>query len=102
MKHFWSERLPRVALSLCILLAAGLLPAGCAGGGGQPIHDGEELAGIRGENLYFLDRTSDLRFSHENPDVQALYKEMLDAPLSHKAHELLHTDHHGWKMPNEA
>ena len=77
-------------------------PGGCAGGGGQPIHDGEELAGIRGENLYFLDRTSDLRFSHENPDVQALYKEMLDAPLSPKAHELLHTDHHGWKMPNEA
>ena len=76
-------------------------PGGCAGGGGQPIHDGEERAGVRGENLYFLDRTSDLRFSHENPDVQALYSEMLGAPLSHAAHELLHTDHHGWKMPNE-
>ena len=76
-------------------------PGGCAGGGGQPIHDGEELAGVRGDNLYFLDRSSELRFSHENPDVQALYQEMLEAPLSHAAHELLHTDHHGWKMPDE-
>ena len=24
-------------------------PGGCAGGGGQPIHDGEELAGKRGD-----------------------------------------------------
>lgn len=76
-------------------------PGGCAGGGGQPIHDGEELAGIRGDNLYFLDRTSELRFSHENPDVMKMYEEFLEKPLSHKAHELLHTDHQGWKMPNE-
>ncbi|MDD3796323.1 MAG: [FeFe] hydrogenase, group A [Lachnospiraceae bacterium] len=76
-------------------------PGGCAGGGGQPIHDGEELAGDRGDNLYFLDRSSELRFSHENPDVVRLYQEYLGHPLSHKAHELLHTDHHGWKMPNE-
>jgi NADP-reducing hydrogenase subunit HndD len=76
-------------------------PGGCAGGGGQPIHDGEELAGVRGDNLYFLDRTSELRFSHENPDILKIYEEFLEKPLSHKAHELLHTDHHGWKMPNE-
>ncbi len=74
-------------------------PGGCAGGGGQPIHDGQELAKVRGDNLYFLDRTSAIRFSHENPKVQELYKEYLGKPLSHRAHELLHTDHQGWKMP---
>ena len=30
-------------------------PGGCVGGGGQPIHDGEELAFERGKNLYYLD-----------------------------------------------
>ena len=76
-------------------------PGGCAGGGGQPIHDGEELAGERGETLYKLDKNMPLRFSHENPEVQRLYQEYLDAPLSHKAHELLHTDHDAWQMPGQ-
>lgn len=44
-------------------------PGGCVGGGGQPIHDGKELAGERGEVLYGLDQVNDLRFSHENPSV---------------------------------
>ena len=42
-----------------------------------------------------------MRFSHENPQVQALYKEFLGAPLSEKAEELLHTNHKGWNMPNQ-
>ena len=75
-------------------------PGGCVGGGGQPIHDGEELSEVRGENLYFLDQNAKLRFSHENPDVLRLYQDYLDKPLSHKAHMLLHTDHTVWKMPN--
>ncbi|MBQ4207771.1 MAG: iron hydrogenase small subunit, partial [Clostridia bacterium] len=33
------------------------------------------------------------------PEIQALYKEYMEAPLSHKAHHLLHTDHHAWNMP---
>lgn len=74
-------------------------PGGCAGGGGQPIHEAEELAGVRGEVLYGLDEISDLRFSHENPVVQKLYDDYLGKPMSHKAHELLHTDHEAWKMP---
>ncbi len=74
-------------------------PGGCAGGGGQPIHDGEEKAGERGSILYALDKSMPLRFSHENPAVQTLYKEYMEAPLSHKAHHLLHTDHHAWEMP---
>lgn len=74
-------------------------PGGCVGGGGQPIHDGEELAHERGENLYFLDRNAKLRFSHENPDVIRLYENYFEKPLSHKSHMYLHTDHNNWKMP---
>ena len=74
-------------------------PGGCVGGGGQPIHDGEELARTRGENLYFLDKNAPLRFSHENPDVLRLYRDFFEKPLSHKSHMLLHTDHNAWEMP---
>ena len=74
-------------------------PGGCAGGGGQPIVDGCELADERGSVLWRLDAKDKLRFSHENPDVLALYKEYLTAPLGEKSHHLLHTDHHGWDMP---
>ena len=68
-------------------------PGGCVGGGGQPIHDGEELAFERGKNLYYLDATANLRFSHENPDVLKMYEEFYGEPNSHKAHMLLHTEH---------
>lgn len=68
-------------------------PGGCVGGGGQPIHDGKELAFERGKNLYELDKNAKLRFSHENPDIQKMYDEYLEEPLSHKAHMLLHTEH---------
>ncbi|MDL2296171.1 [FeFe] hydrogenase, group A [Lachnospiraceae bacterium OttesenSCG-928-E19] len=74
-------------------------PGGCVGGGGQPIHDGEELAHTRGANLYFLDKNAPLRFSHENPDVLKLYENFFEKPLSHKSHTLLHTDHNAWHMP---
>jgi len=73
-------------------------PGGCAGGGGQPITDGMELAGERGERLYALDRNNQLRFSHENPSVQKLYQDFMEAPLSHKAHELLHTEQTKWTL----
>lgn len=69
-------------------------PGGCAGGGGQPIHcDDVERAGARGQILYGLDRKADLRFSHENPDVQALYARHLGEPCGEKSHHILHTDH---------
>ena len=74
-------------------------PGGCAGGGGQPIHDGLELAGERGDKLWQLDKDAEIRYSHENPDVRAIYEEYFAKPLSHLSHELLHTDHHCWEMP---
>ena len=76
-------------------------PGGCAGGGGQPIRDGEELAEERCEVLYGLDKQSHLRFSHENPSIKRCYEDYLGEPLSHLAHKLLHTDHSAWKMPQE-
>lgn len=74
-------------------------PGGCIGGGGQPIADGEERAGTRAQILYGLDRHSNLRFSHENPSITASYEQFFGRPMSHKAHELLHTDHTAWNMP---
>ena len=68
-------------------------PGGCVGGGGQPIHDGQELAFERGKQLYRLDRDYKVRFSHENPDILKLYDEYMGQPMSHKAHMLLHTEH---------
>ncbi len=73
-------------------------PGGCAGGGGQPIQDGCELAGERGEKLYVLDKELPLRFSHENPAVLKLYEDFMEKPLSHKAHQLLHTDQTKWRL----
>ena len=73
-------------------------PGGCAGGGGQPINEGKELAYERAEVLYGLDRINNLRFSHENPSVIKCYEEFLGKPLSHKSHELLHTDQKSWEL----
>ena len=74
-------------------------PGGCSGGGGQPIHEGQELADTRGQVLWNLDRNSKLRYSHENPDVAALYREYLEKPLGHRSHHLLHTDLTEWSVP---
>ncbi len=73
-------------------------PGGCSGGGGQPITEGLELAGVRAENLYGLDAVDELRFSHENPAVLKCYETYLQRPLSHRSHELLHTDQELWEM----
>ena len=76
-------------------------PGGCAGGGGQPIHDGVELAEKRGSVLWSIDKAAPCRFSHENPDVRELYRDYLKKPLSDVSHHLLHTDHQAWKMPGQ-
>ncbi|MCF0103932.1 MAG: iron hydrogenase small subunit [Eggerthellaceae bacterium] len=76
-------------------------PTGCSGGGGQPIFEGCELGEDRGGILYSLDKCMKLRNSHENPSVQVAYTEFLEKPCSHKAHKLLHSDHHAWHMPHK-
>ena len=65
-------------------------PGGCVGGGGQPIHDGSDLAGRREVVLRAIDASAPVRFSHENPDVQACYRDFLGHPLSEKSERLLH------------
>ena len=71
-------------------------PGGCVTGGGQPIVPARERMDIdlkaeRAKALYSEDEASAIRKSHENPDIQLLYKEFFGEPGSHKAHELLHT-----------
>jgi len=74
-------------------------PGGCAGGGGQPVSgDDRELHVDRSKNLYQIDSSAPIRFSHENPDVQQLYKDFLGKPCSELAHHLLHTDQTKWKL----
>lgn len=65
-------------------------PGGCVGGGGQPIHDGVEMASLRAPKLYYLDKRRPVRYSHENPEIKKIYQEFLEKPLSEKAHHLLH------------
>jgi len=72
-------------------------PGGCVGGGGQPIHYNQEWATKRAQVVYDIDEKNIFRFSHENPDVQELYKNFLGEPCSELSHHLLHTDHFGWK-----
>ncbi len=72
-------------------------PGGCVGGGGQPYANSnsipldEECLMKRAEALYTLDRNKTIRRSHENPDIQRLYKEFLGRPGSPASHKLLHT-----------
>ncbi len=66
---------------------------GCVGGGGQPYGADDDVRRRRAAGLYKDDATSAKRCSHLNPYVQQLYAEFLGAPLSAKAHRLLHTDY---------
>ena len=49
--------------------------------------------------LRTLDHGAKVRFSHENPDVAACYRDFLGEPLSELSEKLLHTDHTAWDMP---
>ncbi len=70
-------------------------PGGCIGGGGQPLHQGnEDILRARADALYREDVGKPLRKSHENSDIIRLYSEFLGKPMSHKAHSLLHTTYH--------
>ena len=67
-------------------------PGGCIGGAGQPYHHGNiEILKARAAALYREDEGKALRKSHENPDIQKLYKEFLGEPCGEKSHHLLHT-----------
>ncbi|MFO7862888.1 MAG: NADH-dependent [FeFe] hydrogenase, group A6 [Salinivirgaceae bacterium] len=74
-------------------------PGGCIGGGGQPLHHGNsEILKKRAEALYREDAGKKIRKSHENPMIKELYENFLGAPMSEKAHHLLHT-HYADRKP---
>jgi NADP-reducing hydrogenase subunit HndD len=77
-------------------------PGGCVAGGGQPYvkpcflpnEDADILDTFKAKRaaaLYQEDESKELRASHKNPQIIALYENFLGEPNSHKAHELLHT-----------
>ncbi len=79
-------------------------PGGCINGGGQPyVHptllpneDDDILDTYKAKRasvLYSEDEKQVIRQSHNNKDVQTLYKEFLGEPMSELAEELLHTSY---------
>ena len=89
-------------------------PGGCINGGGQPyVHptllpneDADILDTYRAKRasvLYSEDERLVLRQSHNNKDIQKLYKDFLGEPLSEKSEELLHTHYNAnrEKYPNK-
>lgn len=65
---------------------------GCLGGGGQPYAKyPDKVRELRRKGIYTDDKASKVRSSHLNPMIIKLYDEYLGAPLSDKAHHLLHT-----------
>lgn len=66
---------------------------GCVAGGGQPRATTDEVREQRIKGLYADDTKSAFRCSHHNPAIKKLYEDYLDAPLSKKAHELLHASY---------
>ena len=73
-------------------------PGGCVMGGGQPIKSSKirssfDVRAKRADALYSIDEKSVIRKSHENPVIKKVYKEFLEKPGSHIAHELLHTEY---------
>lgn len=72
-------------------------PGGCIGGGGQPKNRINLIAAAnekRIKSLYSRDNEMQLKSSHENPEIIALYDEFYEKPLSKLAEEMLHTSYH--------
>lgn len=79
-------------------------PGGCINGGGQPFvkpslmenEDPDILETYRQKRadvLYTIDERKTIRQSHNNPDIQVLYKDYLGEPCSELSEHLLHTSY---------
>jgi iron-only hydrogenase group A len=74
-------------------------PGGCIDGAGQPYHHGDaSIVKARHAAIYKADREMPIRKSHENPEIQAIYKEFYGQPCSEKSHHLLHTHYFDKKI----
>lgn len=71
-------------------------PGGCQYGGGQPrasAPPSNDVRETRTKTIYGMDAKSKLRNSHDNPEITQIYKDFLGTPMSHLAHQLLHTEY---------
>jgi ferredoxin hydrogenase gamma subunit len=77
-------------------------PGGCIDGGGHLRSKKRYLkhAQERRNGLFAIDRKTKARQSHNNQQVQNLYKDFLGEPNSHLAHELLHTHYQAHQPEN--
>ncbi len=66
-------------------------PSGCIGGGGQPKTTTSETIKKRISAIYKHEKSLKFRQSHNNPQIQKLYKEFLGSPSNKLSHKLLHT-----------
>jgi len=66
---------------------------GCIGGGGQIIPTNTFTRKARTGGVNLDDRERALRKSHQNPEVEQIYKDFLEKPLGHLSHHLLHTSY---------
>ena len=66
-------------------------PAGCVAGGGQPVSKDRKYKVKRTQGIFKDDRSMKLHKPQQNAAVQKLYKDYLQTPGSHEAHEKLHT-----------
>ena len=67
---------------------------GCIGGGGQPKTEVPMTDSVRFSriaSLYNRDLDMPLRLSHENTEIQKLYREFYGEPLGELAEQMLHT-----------
>ena len=71
---------------------------GCISGGGQPLGATDEVRKKRIAGIYADDESCVLRMSHQNPHIKKIYDDYLGAPLSEKAHKLLHNHYHERKV----
>ena len=92
--QFMLNRIEQGNQALVDLVEVMACPGGCIGGGGQPVPVDASIRQKRREAIFNCDRTSELRKSHENPEIKTLYDTWLGKPLSEKAHSLLHTHYH--------
>ena len=107
----------RDVLSLGALASVGLamasraetIPTTATTADKSPINKGKSVRGTQTEKcllkafagesqarldaLYTDDARGTLRFSHENPEIQALYRDFYGKPLSAKAEKMLHTQY---------
>jgi NADH-quinone oxidoreductase subunit G len=82
----WYKKYVMVEVMACV--------GGCLGGGGEPKYSDPETLTKRMKGVYSIDERATIRSSHLNPDVQKLYKEHLEKPLSHVAEQYLHTNYY--------